>query len=245
MTWSPRQYERFKSERKQPFTELLALVQPRAGMRAADLGCGTGELTRELHETLQCEETVGVDSSESMLRDAGRFASDGVRFERGAIESFAIERDLIFSNAAFHWVADHESLLARLASLLSPDGQLAVQMPANDDHASHVIAAELAREFGAEPRPDYVLAPQHYATLLHRLGFAQQHVRLQVYGHLLPSSADVVEWVRGALLTHYEQSLGDRFDEFLREYRTRVVTALGDERPYFYTYKRVLFWARR
>jgi trans-aconitate 2-methyltransferase len=150
--------------------------------------------------------------------------------------------DLIFSNAALHWVADHESLIRRLTAFVSHDGQLAVQMPANDDHPSHAIAASLAKEFGIEPRADYVLPPERYASLLYDLGFKRQHVRLQVYGHELPSAHHVVEWVRGALLTDYEQRLGERFPEFLEGYTARVVEALGDDRPFFYTYKRVLIW---
>jgi trans-aconitate 2-methyltransferase len=69
---------------------------------------------------------------------------------------------------------------------------------------------------------------------------------MQVYGHLLPSSADVVEWVRGALLTHYEALLSpDRFADFVDVYRSRLAEALGDSTPYFYTYKRVLLWGAR
>ena len=41
--WSPSQYERFRAERAQPFWDLAALVEPRPGMRIADLGCGTGD----------------------------------------------------------------------------------------------------------------------------------------------------------------------------------------------------------
>ena len=32
------------------------------------------------------------------------------------------------------------------------------------------------------------------------------------------------------------------YDEFLADYTTRLVAALGDSRPYFYTFKRVLIW---
>jgi trans-aconitate 2-methyltransferase len=89
-----------------------------------------------------------------------------------------------------------------------------------------------------------VLCVERYSELLHRLGYARQHVRMQVYGHLLPSSADVVEWVRGALLTHYEALLSpDRFADFLDVYRARLAEVLGERAPYFYTYKRVLLWA--
>lgn len=245
MTWSPEQYERFKSERKQPFLDLLALVEKRPRMRVVDLGCGTGELTREMHEALGAEETLGIDNSETMLLKAGSFGGEMLRFENGDIEAFVTDRpfDLIFSNAALHWVPDHEQLLARLTRFLSADGQLAVQMPDNDDHPSHTTAARVASEFGIEPRPGYVLPVARYAELLHRLGFKNQHVRLQVYGHLLPSTGDVVEWVRGALLTHYEAMLpADRYEQFLTTYREELLQALGDERPYFYTYKRVVVW---
>ncbi|HYO76449.1 MAG TPA: methyltransferase domain-containing protein [Thermoanaerobaculia bacterium] len=244
--WSPEQYARFKAERHQPFDDLLALVERRASMRVADLGCGTGELTVELHDALAAADTLGIDDSEAMLAKAAQHDRETLRLERVAIESFVAEKplDLIFSNAALHWVANHEELLTRLSRFLNDGGQLAIQMPANDTHTSHCVAADLAAEFGLEPRPDYVLCVERYAELLNRLGFKRQHVRMQVYGHLLPSSADVVEWVRGALLTHYEALLSpDRFAEYLDEYRARLAAELGDTRPYFYTYKRVLLWA--
>jgi len=246
--WSPEQYERFKAERHQPFDDLLALVHRRPNMRVVDLGCGTGELTRELHEGLEASETIGIDDSETMLLKAGQFAGEALRFERTDIGAFVADEpfDLVFSNAALHWVPDHESLFARLSGFLTAEGQLAVQMPANDTHPSHRIAAEVAVEFGLAARPDHVLCVERYAELLHRLGYARQHVRMQVYGHLLPSAADVVEWVRGALLTHYEALLSpDRFADFVDIYRARLAEVLGNSAPYFYTYKRVLLWGSR
>jgi trans-aconitate 2-methyltransferase len=243
--WSPDQYERFKAERQQPFHDLVALLEKRPHMRVVDLGCGTGELTRELHTILGARETVGIDNSETMLLKAGSFGGEMLHFEKNSIEAFVTDEpyDLIFSNAALHWIPDHERLLVRLTNFLATDGQLAIQMPANDSHPSHAIAARLAVQFGAEPRPDFVLPPERYAELLHRLGYKRQHVRLQVYGHVLPSTSDVVEWVRGALLTHYEAAMPpDRFDSFLSAYREQLLAELRDERPYFYTYKRVLIW---
>jgi trans-aconitate 2-methyltransferase len=244
LSWDADQYERFKNERAQPFRDLAALIEPRPNMRIIDLGCGTGELTRELHEQLSASETLGIDSSESMLQKAS--PSSTLHFELDDIASFTTDRpfDLVFSNAALHWIPDHEQLFARLMSLLAPDGQLAIQMPANHDHPSHWIAAEVATSFGIEPRTVNILTPESYATLLHRLGFARQHVRVQVYGHVLPSTVDVVEWTKGTTLTPYREAMpSDRYADFLTEYTTRLVAALGDSRPYFYTFKRVLLWA--
>lgn len=220
------------------------MVERRPQMRIVDLGCGTGELTREMHHALEAAETLGVDSSPSMLLESRSLGEDKLRFEQGDIESFAASHpfDLIFSNAALHWVADHETVITRLAGFLSPHGQLAIQMPANDDHPSHAIAAEVAMEMGEPSRPDHLLPPEQYASLLHALGFRRQNVRLQVYGHQLDSASAVVEWVRGALLTDYEARLGTRFPKFLEEYTRRVIAKLETGTPYFYTYKRILIW---
>ena len=235
--WSPDQYEKFKSERSQPFWDLVALIDPRPQMRIVDLGCGTGELTRALHDRLQASETVGIDSSASMLSKAP--AVPGLRFENAAIESFDQKGfDLVFSNAALHWISDHEKLFRRLTGMLTKNGQLAVQMPANDDHPSHVTAAEVARELGMEPEPVHVLPPERYAAMLYELGFRRQHVRMQVYGHVLPSSEDVIEWVKGTLLTFY-----DRDPRFMPRYRERLLERIGVRAPYFYTYKRLLISA--
>lgn len=248
--WKPDQYERFRRERAQPFRDLLALVKPRPGMRVLDLGCGTGEPTAELHDALGAFETVGVDSSDAMLAKAAPRARGGLRFEKGDLGAFSSPAtwDLVFSNAAVHWVPDHPALFARLAAVLAPGGQLAIQMPANDDHPSHAIAARIAGEppfraaLGGHVRASPVLPVEEYAPLLHRLGLKEPHVRLQVYLHPLEGGAeDVVEWVRGTLLTDYEKRMpAELFAAFVARYRDALVAALPGEKPFLYTYKRVL-----
>ena len=252
--WNPAQYERFRDERTQPFHDLAALVRRAPGMRVVDLGCGTAELTRRLHEALGARETLGIDSSTAMLEKARAHIGGGLRVEQGNIADFRADGafDLVFSNAALHWVPGHEELFPRLAAALAPDGQLAVQVPANFDNPSHTVATAVAGEepfrsaLGGEPYRNAVLAPEAYDVLLHRLGFRAQHVRLQVYAHVLGAPGDVVEWVRGTLLTAYERRLSaELFEAFLRRYRERLLAELGDVRPYLFTFKRILLWGDR
>ena len=95
-------------------------------------------------------------------------------------------------------------------------------------------------------RPRQVLAPEDYAALLHRLGYAEQLVRLQIYGDPLPSREDVVTWVEGSLLSEYRRRLSSSlYTRFLERYRERLFAAIPDERPYFLTYRRILVRARR
>jgi trans-aconitate 2-methyltransferase len=90
-----------------------------------------------------------------------------------------------------------------------------------------------------------VLAPELYAELLHRLGYASQHVRLQVYLHVLPEAEAVVDWVKGTLLTDYRRRLPERaYDEFLARYRALLISELPEERPYPFAFKRILLWGR-
>lgn len=252
--WDPAQYERFKAERAAPFHDLVALVEPRPRMRVVDLGCGTGTPTRALHDRLGASETVGVDRSAAMLARSAAVAVPGLRFVQADVADFAPDGpvDLVFSNAALHWVPRHDDLFARLAGFLAPGGQLAVQMPTNFDHPSHTTVAALATEapfrdaLAGWSRDVPVATPEHYALLLDRLGFRAQHVRLQVYLHRLASRDDVVEWVRGTLLVDYAERLpADLFACFLERYRERLRVALPDLRPFPYTYKRLLMWAAR
>jgi trans-aconitate 2-methyltransferase len=243
-------------------------------MRAIDLGCGTGEYTRHLHDALGCRETVGLDNSPTMLArattaggsrspahaHAENNATDGVRFvlgDFGTIKDGIVAPDtrgpfdLVFSNAALHWLGDHDTLIPRIASLLAPGGQLAVQVPMNGDHASHVTAAAVAREepfataLGGHVLTFGTMGPEAYAELLWGLGAPEPTAKAVVYGHVLASSAEVVEWVKGTLLTDYQARLSpDMFHAFVARYRAALLDALGNRAPYYYAFKRVLFHAR-
>jgi trans-aconitate 2-methyltransferase len=252
--WNPEVYERFRAERLAPALDLIALIQPKAGLRVVDLGCGTGEVTRLLHDRLDARETVGVDSSPSMLARAAAHAGRGVRFVEGDARAFDDRAawDVVFSNALIQWIPDHAALVPRLIDALVPDGQLALQFPANFGHVSHTTAAEVAAEppyreaLGGWQRHVPVLEPEAYTELLHRHGCRDPHVRLQVYPHLLPTRASVVDWVRGTLLTDYEQRLdAPTFARFVETYRERLLPRLAPEEPFLFTFRRILVWGRR
>jgi len=254
-TWNPAQYEKYRAEREQPFADLFAMIRPVPSPRVVDLGCGTGRLTRRLHAALGARETIGVDRSGRMLEQA-RAGGDtpGLRFERGDIGLFEPETpfDIVFSNAALHWVDDHPSLLARLAAAVAPGGQLVFQIPAAHDSPSHTVAEELTRlepfaaALGGWHRPQPVLPAADYARLLFRHGFVEQQTRLVIYPHVLQSRDEVVEWMRGSLLTEYERHLPTMlFQTFVDRYRERLLPQLDDTRPFFFPFPRILCWGRQ
>jgi len=253
--WRPAQYEMFREERRLPFLDLMALVRVKPGMRVVDLGCGTGETTRDLHRHLRAAETLGLDTSEAMLDRSRGFAEPGLLFGKSDIATWTSEPgrfDLLFSNAALHWVEGHAAFFERLTPLLAAGGQIAVQVPVSFDDPSHRAAADIAATepfrsaLGGYVPTWPMLSPDGYATLLDRLGYAEQNVRIQVYPHRLQSRDDVFEWLRGTLLTDYEKRLpADLFAEFLEAFRARIRVDRPDTRPHFFPYKRLLLWAQR
>jgi trans-aconitate 2-methyltransferase len=253
--WDPVQYERFKRERAQPFWDLFDLVDTsRPLSRIVDLGCGTGELTAEAAERWGSDDAVGVDNSEAMLAKAEAFVRPGLRLEHADIAGWTSDHDydLVFANAALQWVPDHADVLRRWVAALRPGGQLAVQVPSNAEHQSHLASVDVAHRepflsaFGdAGPPPDpvavNVLAPEEYSALLFELGFSQPHVRLQVYPHVLERTSDVVEWVKGTSLTRFFNVLPHELHEpFVDAYRDELIARVGDHAPYLYTFNRIL-----
>ena len=255
--WDPQQYGKFSDERSQPFRDLLGLVELADIATAVDLGCGSGELTALAAEQLHIRDLLGLDNSPAMLSAAAVHASPTVRFASGDLAAWAGPAvDLVVANASLQWVPNHRDVLARWVASLRPGGQIAVQVPANAGQPTHTVAVEVAGRahfadaFGPagpprDPVAENVFAPEVYARILNELGCVRQHVRLQVYPHVLTNSRAVVEWVRGTTLTRFQKVLdADTFDAFLAEYEARLIEVIGEHTPYFFPFRRILMWGR-
>lgn len=254
MRWDPTQYERFKQERRAPFDVLRGLVRPRHGMRVVDLGCGTGEWTASLHDALGAASTLGIDTDARMLERAQEFATDTLTFETSDIHDFdpAGRFDLIFANASLQWVPEPRKVLGRLVAGLPQGGQLAIQVPVQDDYPSHALAKTVASSapfhdaLGGWVRKTHALDLRAYASLLHELGMQQIHARVQVFAHELPDRDAIVEWVRGSLLRAYQARLSpEMFQAYVEAYRAELAQALPDASPFYYPFTRLLVHAVR
>jgi trans-aconitate 2-methyltransferase len=251
MPWDPDRYQKFQSERSAPFVDLLGLVKVREGLKVVDLGCGTGELTRRLADALPGSDVTGIDNSPQMLLRAEAQARPGLRFRLASIEELSGEWDLIFSHAALHWVEDHYSLIPRLFGMLRPGGQVAVQMPSNHGHATHVLITEIAgeelfrSELGGWTRTSQVLGIDRYAEILYACGGQDITVFEKVYPHVLEGPDALADWTSGTALVPYFELLSEEMQErFMQRYRERL-RELYLPGPVFYGFRRTLFAGTR
>jgi trans-aconitate 2-methyltransferase len=250
MPWNPNQYHKFQSERSAPFYDLLALVEMRPNLKVVDLGCGTGELTRQLADKLPDCHVTGLDSSPQMLEKAASFSSPNLVFVQGDQSQLTKEWDLIFSNAALQWSGNHTELIPNLYRRLSQGGQIAVQVPSNHNHISHQIYRETANEepfksvLNGFQRHVPVLSIDQYARLFFGCGAENIVVFEKVYAHVLENSDAVVEWISGTALVPYFEKLGEHKDQFVQAIRKKM-RAVMPESPVFYPFRRTLFSARK
>ena len=250
MPWSPAQYHKFQAQRSAPFFDLLALVEVRPNLRVVDLGCGTGELTRQLAEALPDSQVTGIDSSAEMLARAATHVTSNLRFEQEDQAQLTGMWDVIFSNAALHWSEDHPQLIPRLYERLAPGGQIAVQVPSNHNHISHQVYREAASQapfrsvLKGFQRYAPVLSIDEYASLFFRCGAEDINVFEKVYAHVLENSDAVVEWISGTALVPYFERLGEHKEQFLSAIGAKMRLALPDT-PVFYPFRRILMSARK
>lgn len=143
--WSPERYARFADLRLRPARDLVAQIPQLPEGDVIDLGCGNGAVAETLTTAFPGRRLIGVDNSPAMLakaREAGLYTG----LEQADIAQWAPARApaLIFSNAALHWLGQHEHLLTRLVAALAPGGMLAVQMPRQTGAPSHRFLRDIA-----------------------------------------------------------------------------------------------------
>ena len=206
MPWDPAQYLKFADHRLRPAVDLLNRVDLESPSVVYDLGAGAGNVTELLARRWPNARIIGVDNSEEMLRKAAERAPN-IEWEVGDISTWRPSEpaELIFSNAALHWVGKHETLFASVMSSIAPGGVLAVGMPRNFGAKSHTSMAEAAR-MGAwrskvEPilRPAPVELPQFYMNILSPLA-ATLDVWETEYMQVLRGDNPVKEWTKGTWL---------------------------------------------
>jgi trans-aconitate methyltransferase len=229
-TWDPQQYEKHGAFVHGLAGGVLEWLAPAAGERILDLGCGDGQLTKRIHAA--GASVVGLDSSPQMVAAARELGLDAAVGDAEAIPFEAHSFDAVFSNAALHWVRNHDAMLGGVKRILKPGGRFVAEFGGHGNIAAIRVAmrSALAR-FGFDAGRDdvnYYPTPRIYTRRLEQHGFTVERMALIPRPTPL-SEGGMSGWIRTFRRGVFESLPEEVRDKVVEEAVGLLAPALRDE----------------
>ncbi len=227
--WDAETYDRISAPQQAWAAEQLERLDLAGDEVVLDAGCGSGKITLELVERVPRGTVYAVDAAPSMVRHAQETLGERATVLCQDLTELALPEpvDVVFSNATFHWIADHDALFAALHRNLKPGGRLLAQCGGRGNidafrQAADEIAAQapFAPYFSDWERPWNYATPQETAERLQRAGFEDLSCWLQERPTELAQPRSFVETV--CLVRHLDPLPAQLRDEFVDRVLARV-----------------------
>jgi trans-aconitate methyltransferase len=216
--------------------ELIAKLHLRGDEHILDVGCGDGKVTAEIARALPDGLVVGTDASPQMIAFAKKSFPEkklqNLKFEVMDARKikFTQQFDVIFSNAALHWVDDHEKILRGAATVLKSGGRLVVSCGGKGNAQDVFVALrpELRlkrwREFFRKmPTPYFFYAPDDYRKWLPKFGFKIQKLKLAPKDATYPGAEGFAIWLRTTWIPYVQRVPENVREEFITSVTQRYV----------------------
>jgi trans-aconitate 2-methyltransferase len=217
--------------------ELIAKLNLYGDEHILDVGCGDGKVTAEIARALPRGLAVGTDASPQMIEFAQKTFSPkkNPNLEFHVMDArkikFTRQFDFVFSNAALHWVDDHQAILRGVASVLKSGGRLVVSCGGKDNAHDVFLALRPEmrlkhwREFFCKmPTPYFFYAPGDYEKWLPKFGFQIQNVKLAPKDATYDGAEGFAAWLRTTWIPYVQRVPENLREEFIAAVTERYVT---------------------
>lgn len=245
--WDATKYARVATPQREWSDAVLARLELEGGETVLDAGCGSGEVTGHLLEKLPRGRVVAVDGSPAMLAKAREhLPSERVEFSCQDLASLELDSpvDHAFSNATFHWIADHDRLFRNLRQAIRPGGKLVAQCGGYGNVAEMVAGldqvsreAPFAEYTGQIGNPWNFAGPNETEARLIDAGFAEANCWLE---ELVAHPDDPQAFLEASTLAPVGELLPP---ELFQPFSDRMMAAMGQ--PESFNYVRLNIEAQR
>ncbi|MES1188618.1 MAG: methyltransferase domain-containing protein [Myxococcales bacterium] len=240
-SWNASHYDRAGAFVPKLAADLLELLAPQPGEQVLDLGCGTGDLTRQIADRGAL--VVGVDASSEMVGEARR-KHPGLDFSLGDGQELRFDGEFtaVFSNAALHWMPRADAVAEGVARALRSRGRFVAELGGARcvQTVRHALRDELLERgiegYGAPPW-FFPTVPQ-YARILDEAGLFVRTALWFERPTRLEGSAGLATWLELFCLPLL-QALGDRRAEVVAGVERRCRAQLYRDGSWWLDYTRL------
>jgi trans-aconitate 2-methyltransferase len=226
--WNADDYAKFSSQQQKWGRELIAKLNLKKNENVLDIGCGDGKVTAEISLTVPNGTVIGIDNSETMIKLAEKKFPEEIysnlSFHLCDAENinFNDQFDVVFSNAALHWVDDHHEVLNGIYKSLKQGGRILLQFGGKGNAASaFIILDELMKDnewlpyFRNFKFPYNFPGDEEYTALIKKSGFNIRRVELVEKEMIHEGEGGFAGWIRTTWLPYTSRIPEDKREEFI------------------------------
>lgn len=222
---------------------LIELLNPKAGEKILDLGCGTGDLAKKLYD---CRvDIVGIDKSKNMVKQALNKYPEITFMVRDATElNYNNEFDAVFSNATLHWIKSPKKALNTIYTSLKKGGRFTAEFGGKGN--VQTITDEIVKQyeemglrFKKEQFPWFFPSIGEYSTLMEEVGFRVTYAQHIDRPTPLEGDDGLKNWIEMFGHDLFEDMDKDRKDYLIENVEKNVKPLLYKNGNWIADYKRI------
>lgn len=251
-----KKYEKASSHQKEWGAKLISELSLKGNEHVLDLGCGDGTNTARLADLLPKGEVIGIDASIGMINAAKEKERPNLHFILLDIKAmkFKDEFNVIFSNAALHWIKDHRRLLRIVLKALRKSGVLRFSFAAegNCSHFFKVVRKTIERKefacyFEGFVWPWYMPTIDEYRQLVDNSELQEVKVWGENADRFFPDTKALIAWIDQPCLVPFLPYIAEKDKAAFREYVVGelVQETKQDDGRCFETFRRINLFAMK
>ena len=228
-------YKQASTHQKEWGNKLISGIDIKGNESILDLGCGDGILSKQLSVLVPNGKVIGIDASIGMIQTAKKLEAGNLTFICLNINDMAYQNsfDMIFSNAALHWVKDHQQLLQNSFIALKPNGMLVWNFAGDGNCAAFfdtvrkIMDMPLYQDFFRDFEwPWYMPEKDDYRRLVEQTGFKQFDVSYENADRYFSNSDEMIKWIDQPSIVPFIKDLPE---DMKKRFRNTVVDMMIDK----------------
>lgn len=251
-----KKYKLASKHQKEWGNDLISQLSFKGNETVLDLGCGDGILTEQLSLFVPNGKVLGIDASMNMIKTAKKIQKSNLEFAHININemNFENEFDLIFSNAALHWVKDHKRLLKNAYKALKTNGEILWDFGGfgNCSNFIDVIQKKIsednyAKYFENFEWPWFMPSKEQYTELVSTVGFSTFTINEVNRDRYFSNASEMIQWIDQPSIVPFIKYIPDEFKETFRQevIEEMLKRTQQPDGTCFETFRRINIYARK